>query len=124
LGSSPSLPARPANAAGYETGIDRKVFKEGKIAAHVRMKNSMPGQFGTLGRQFLARPYRGKRVRLSVQIKMPGRKRLVDQPLPFRLVGALAMTQQFFPVRVTQQYDALIYFDRTRPSVCFRVKSD
>ena len=48
----------------------------------------------------------------------------LDQPLPFRMVGALAMRQQFFPARVTGQYDALIYFDRTNPSVCFRVKKE
>jgi erythromycin esterase len=48
----------------------------------------------------------------------------LDQPLPFRMIGALAMTQQFFPVKVVGQYDALIYFDKTKPSVCFRVKKN
>jgi erythromycin esterase len=57
------------NAAGYEAGIDRKVVKEGKIAAYVRMKDSQSGHFGTLGQNFHARPYRGKRVRLSAQVK-------------------------------------------------------
>jgi erythromycin esterase len=57
------------NAAGYEAGIDRKVVKEGKVAAYVRMKDSTEGQFGTLAQTFLARAYRGKRVRLSAQIK-------------------------------------------------------
>jgi erythromycin esterase len=57
------------NSTGYEAGIDRKVVKEGKIAAYVRMKDTMPGHFGTLGQNFLARPYHGKRVRLSAQIK-------------------------------------------------------
>jgi erythromycin esterase len=57
------------NVPGYEAGIDRKVVKQGKIAAYVRMKDSTPGQFGTLGQTFLARPYQGKRVRLSAQVK-------------------------------------------------------
>jgi erythromycin esterase len=57
------------NVLGYEAGIDRKVFKEGKIAAYVRMKDSKAGQFGTLGQSFLAKPYHGKRVRLSAQFK-------------------------------------------------------
>ena len=42
------------------------MFKEGKIAAYVRMKDSTPGDFGTLGQSFRAEPFRGKRVRLSV----------------------------------------------------------
>jgi erythromycin esterase len=48
----------------------------------------------------------------------------LDQPLPFRSIGALAMTEQFHPAWVTRHYDALIYFDKTKPSVCFRVKKD
>ncbi len=47
---------------------------------------------------------------------------VLDQHLPFRMVGALAMSQQFFPARVPGHYDALISFDRTRAPVCFRVK--
>jgi erythromycin esterase len=38
----------------------------------------------------------------------------LDQPLLFRMVGALSMTQQFFPAKVTAQYDALIWFDRRK----------
>jgi RNA polymerase sigma factor (sigma-70 family) len=57
------------NTEGYEVGIDRKVFKEGKVAAYVQMKNSRAGEFGTLGQQFLAKAYLGKRVRLSAQLK-------------------------------------------------------
>jgi erythromycin esterase len=57
------------NAGGYEAGIDRKVFKEGKVSAYVRMKDSKPGHFGTLGQSFLAKAYQGKRVRLSAQFK-------------------------------------------------------
>ncbi len=57
------------NADAYESGIDRKVVKEGKIAAYVRMKDSKDGEFGTLAQSFLARAYRGKRVRLSAQFK-------------------------------------------------------
>jgi erythromycin esterase-like protein len=36
---------------------------------------------------------------------------------PFRSIGAMAMEQQFFPVKLSEQYDALIYFDQTAPAI-------
>jgi erythromycin esterase len=43
------------------------------------------------------------------------------KPQLFRSIGALAMDQQFYPTTVADDYDLLIYFDRTTPSACFRV---
>jgi erythromycin esterase len=44
------------------------------------------------------------------------------RPLNLRSVGALAMQTQFFPLVISDAYDALIYFDKTGASACFRVK--
>jgi erythromycin esterase len=43
------------------------------------------------------------------------------RPRPFRSIGALAMEQQFYPTTVADDYDVLIYFDKTAPSACFRL---
>jgi erythromycin esterase len=43
------------------------------------------------------------------------------QPHNFRSIGAMAMEQQFMPAVVPDQFDALIYFDKTKASACFRV---
>jgi erythromycin esterase len=40
----------------------------------------------------------------------------------FRSIGALAMDQQFYPAVVPDLYDALIYFEQTKASACFRAK--
>ncbi len=38
----------------------------------------------------------------------------------FRAIGTVALDRQFFPIVVPDAYDALIYFDQTHPSACFR----
>lgn len=42
------------------------------------------------------------------------------QDLPMRSIGAMAMEGGFRPIRVSEAYDALIYFDQTRPSELLR----
>ncbi len=42
------------------------------------------------------------------------------QELDFRSIGAMAMDYAFSPHRITQEFDALIYFEKTTPSDCFR----
>jgi erythromycin esterase len=45
--------------------------------------------------------------------------RWVAEPRPFRSIGALAMDAQFFPTRVSESYDVLVYFDKTEATKCF-----
>lgn len=42
--------------------------------------------------------------------------------LDFRSIGAMAMDYAFSPRRITEEFDALIYFEKTTPSDCFRSK--
>jgi len=43
----------------------------------------------------------------------------VTVPRPFRSVGAVATDVQFYPARVAEWYDVLVYIDRTEPTRCF-----
>lgn len=43
--------------------------------------------------------------------------RWATEPRPFRAVGPVATEDQFFPTVVGDEYDALVYFDRTTPTV-------
>ncbi len=42
------------------------------------------------------------------------------RPHDFRAIGAIAIDQQFFPIVAPDAFDALIYFDQTHASACFR----
>lgn len=42
------------------------------------------------------------------------------QELDFRSIGAMALDYAFSPRRITEEFDALIYFEKTTPSDCFR----
>lgn len=46
--------------------------------------------------------------------------RWLMQELDFRSIGAMAMDYAFSPRKITQEFDALIYFEKTGPSDCFR----
>ena len=45
------------------------------------------------------------------------------QRLDFRSIGAMALDYAFSPRKVTEEFDALIYFEKTTPSDCFRSRS-
>ena len=45
------------------------------------------------------------------------------QELEFRSIGAMAMSYAFSPRKITEEFDALIYFSKTTPSDCFRSRS-
>lgn len=42
------------------------------------------------------------------------------QELDFRSIGAMAMDYAFSPRKIKEEFDALIYFEKTTPSDCFR----
>jgi erythromycin esterase len=44
------------------------------------------------------------------------------RPHDFRAIGAVAIDRQFFPIVVPDAYDAIIYFDQTHASACFRAR--
>jgi erythromycin esterase len=46
--------------------------------------------------------------------------RWLMQELDFRSIGAMAMDYAFSPRKITEEFDALIYFTKTTPSECFR----
>ena len=46
--------------------------------------------------------------------------RWLMQELDFRSIGAMAMDYAFSPHKITEEFDALIYFEKTTPSDCFR----
>lgn len=45
---------------------------------------------------------------------------LTKYEIEFRSIGALAIDEAFITTNITQDYDAIIYFDKTTPSACFR----
>ncbi len=45
------------------------------------------------------------------------------QELDFRSIGAMAMDYAFSPRKITEEFDALIYFEKTSPSDCFRSRN-
>jgi len=45
------------------------------------------------------------------------------QELEFRSIGAMAVSYAFSPRKITEEFDALIYFSKTTPSDCFRSRS-
>lgn len=45
------------------------------------------------------------------------------QKLDFRSIGAMAMDYAFSPRMITEEFDALIYFETTTPSDCFRSRN-
>jgi erythromycin esterase len=44
------------------------------------------------------------------------------QELNFRSIGSMAMDYAFSPRKVYKEFDAIIYFEKTTPSHCFRSK--
>jgi hypothetical protein len=48
----------------------------------------------------------------------------LTRPLNFRLIGARADEEQFFLRNVHQLFDAIIFFDKTRPSLSFALPSE
>ncbi len=89
---APQLPAAPAQAPatseipraklatpagwggggeGYELGVDETVKFSGKSSGCIRSTDD-PGPFGSLTQGFMAARYRGKRLRLSAQVKVDG----------------------------------------------------
>jgi erythromycin esterase len=49
--------------------------------------------------------------------------RWLFQELDFRSIGAMALDYAFSPRMITQEFDALIFFDNTTPSDCFRSRN-
>jgi erythromycin esterase len=47
----------------------------------------------------------------------------LEQELDFRSIGAMAMEYAFSPRKITEEFDALIYFEKTTPSDCFRSRN-
>lgn len=45
--------------------------------------------------------------------------KILSNDIDFRSIGAMAMDEAFYPTRITDQFDAVIYFDKTTPSACF-----
>jgi erythromycin esterase len=46
----------------------------------------------------------------------------LTRSLDFRSIGAMAMEYAFYPTVITEQFDALVYFDMTNPSVLLRTQ--
>ena len=44
----------------------------------------------------------------------------LSEELDFRSIGAMAVDYAFSPRKITEEFDALIYFEKTTPSDCFR----
>jgi len=57
---------------GYELGIDEAVKRSGRSSGSIRSVGDSPGAFGTLTQGFQAAAYRGKRLKLSAQVKAEG----------------------------------------------------
>lgn len=45
----------------------------------------------------------------------------LTQPMQFRSIGAMAMDEQFFRTNVSQAFDVIIYFDKTKATQCFGI---
>jgi len=58
------------------------------------------------------------RFMLDLRLASPGdpNSSWLTQSLDFRSIGALAVQHAFYPTKVTDQFDILIYFDQTNPS--------
>jgi erythromycin esterase len=46
----------------------------------------------------------------------------LTKSLDFRSIGAMALEYAFYPTVITEQFDALVYFDMTHPSVLLRTQ--
>ncbi len=57
------------NTQDYETGLDSKIFKEGKFAGTIKSRTQNPENFGTIVQSFSAESYLEKRVRMSAYVK-------------------------------------------------------
>ena len=53
----------------YELGIDATATREGRSSAFVASKVTEPKGFGTMMQMFTGEEYRGKRMRISSQVK-------------------------------------------------------
>jgi erythromycin esterase len=49
--------------------------------------------------------------------------RWLMQELDFRSIGAMALDYAFSPRKITGEFDALVYFEKTTPSDCFRSRN-
>jgi erythromycin esterase len=49
--------------------------------------------------------------------------RWLMKELDFRSIGAMAMDYAFSPRKITDEFDALIYFEKTTPSGCFQSRN-
>jgi len=61
--------AAGSNPASYEMGVDKEGVHGGKACAVIRNKDPKPIGFGTIMQTADAKPYLGKRVRLSAWVK-------------------------------------------------------
>lgn len=56
----------------YETGVDKKVFHDGKSSAYIKSAKDKPEGFSTLMQSFSAEKYIGKRIRFAAYVKTEG----------------------------------------------------
>ena len=56
----------------YETGVDKKVFHDGKSSAYIKSAKDEPEGFSTLMQSFSAEKYLGKRIRFAGYVKTEG----------------------------------------------------
>ncbi|MBI5726727.1 MAG: erythromycin esterase family protein [Ignavibacteriales bacterium] len=49
---------------------------------------------------------------------------LVQDNIGFRSIGAVPVEEAFYPTKIAQDYDAIVYFEKTEPTACFRKKKD
>jgi hypothetical protein len=66
---APGWWARGSRPQDYAMGFDKQALHAGKPTAYIRSIADDPKGFGTLMRKIDAAPYRGKRVRLSTDIR-------------------------------------------------------
>ena len=57
---------------------------------------------------------------LRLPLKVEEGAKWLNRELDFRSIGAVAMDYAFSPRKITDEFDAMIYFEKTTPSDCFR----
>ncbi|MFA7420678.1 MAG: erythromycin esterase family protein [Melioribacteraceae bacterium] len=58
------------------------------------------------------------------KVKNSPLSKLFESEIEFRSIGALAMDYAFNRTKILDEFDALIYFDKTNPSKCFGLTSE
>lgn len=60
---------RGSHPADYQAGVNQVVSHSGKASAYIKSRATRPRGFGTLMQTYKADLYRGKRLRMSAQVK-------------------------------------------------------